>query len=76
MTYTIIASTGTNQPNVVLATVITSYALSSILTGIVFALLGAFRTASLVNFFPRHILIVSLPRCCTSQSPGVRFTVE
>lgn len=57
MTYTIIKTTGTDRPDVVLATVITSYAISSVLTGLVFALLGAFKLGSLVNFFPRHILI-------------------
>lgn len=49
--------TGNENPRVVLATTITSYALSSILTGIVFSVLGAFKLGSLVNFFPRHILI-------------------
>jgi SulP family sulfate permease len=57
MTYTIMAKTGTSQPNVVLATVITSYAVSSIITGVVFFILGAFKLGSLVSFFPRHILI-------------------
>jgi SulP family sulfate permease len=57
MTYTIMARTGTSQPNVVLATVITSYALSSILTGIVFFSLGALKLGSIVSFFPRHILV-------------------
>ena len=50
------AMTGKENPNVVLATVITSYAASAVLTGIVFFLLGAFKLGSLVNFFPRHIL--------------------
>ncbi|KAB8339168.1 hypothetical protein FH972_022103 [Carpinus fangiana] len=57
MTYTIMARTGTSRPEVVLATTITSYAMSSILTGIVFFLLGCFKLGSLVSFFPRHILI-------------------
>lgn len=57
MTYIIMARTGTDKPNVVLATVITSYAISSILTGVVFFTLGAFRLGSLVSFFPRHILV-------------------
>ena len=51
------AKTGTADPKVVLATVITSYAMSSILTGLVFFLLGIFKLGSLVSFFPRHILI-------------------
>ena len=49
--------TGTAHPKVLLATVITSYAISSILTGVVFFILGAFKLGSLVSFFPRHILI-------------------
>lgn len=57
MTYTIMARTGTGDPKVVLATVITSYAISSVLTGLVFFLLGLFKLGSLVSFFPRHILI-------------------
>lgn len=57
MTYTIMAITGTEKRETVFATVITSYAISSILTGIVFFALGAFKLGSLVSFFPRHILI-------------------
>ena len=57
MTFTIISITGRNNPKAVLATTITSFALSSVLTGIVFFVLGAFKLGSLVNFFPRHILI-------------------
>lgn len=51
------ARTGTENPQVVLATTITAFAMSSILTGIVFFLLGAFGLGSVVSFFPRHILI-------------------
>ena len=57
MTYTIMAATGTDRPDVVLATTITSYAISAVLTGLAFFLLGAFKLGSLVSFFPRHILI-------------------
>lgn len=57
MTFTILSITGRNNPKAVLATTITSFALSSVLTGIVFFVLGAFKLGSLVNFFPRHILI-------------------
>lgn len=57
MTYAIMAKTGTSRPDVVLATTITAYALSSVLTGVVFFLLGALKLGSLVSFFPRHILI-------------------
>lgn len=57
MTYTIIARVGTSNPKALMATTITAYAMSSIMTGMVFGILGAFRLGSLVNFFPRHILI-------------------
>ncbi|KAF2401241.1 hypothetical protein EJ06DRAFT_529372 [Trichodelitschia bisporula] len=41
----------------VLATVITSYALSSVLTGVIFLLLSVFKLGDLVSFFPRSILL-------------------
>ncbi|RHZ43933.1 hypothetical protein Glove_801g13 [Diversispora epigaea] len=41
----------------IIATTILSFALSSILTGVVFLLLGAFKLGSLIEFFPRHILV-------------------
>jgi len=40
-----------------MTTTITAFAMSSVLTGVVFFVLGAFKLGSLVNFFPRHILI-------------------
>lgn len=57
MTYTIMARVGPDKPHVVMATVITSFAMSSVITGMVFLILGSFKLGSLVNFFPRHILI-------------------
>ena len=57
MAYSIMASVGREKPETVLATAITAFAASSILTGIVFFVLGAFKLGSLVSFFPRHILI-------------------
>lgn len=39
-----------------------SFAFSSILTGLVFFALGAFRLGSLIGYFPRHILIVRAGR--------------
>lgn len=41
----------------ILATVIVTYAISSVVTGVVFLLLGKLRLGSLVGFFPRHILV-------------------
>jgi sulfate permease, SulP family len=57
MAYMILDEIGTKDPEAVLATVITSYAVSSILTGVVFLLLGALRLGDLVSFFPRSILL-------------------
>lgn len=57
MTYMIIGVMGTDNPDALRATVITSYAMSSILTGIIFFVLGAARLGTLVNFFPHSILV-------------------
>jgi sulfate permease, SulP family len=56
MTYMIMGRMGTGNPDAVRATVITSYAMSSIVTGIVFFALGSARLGTLVNFFPHSIL--------------------
>lgn len=48
---------GEDSPDVVIATTITAYAFSSIITGAIFFLLGKFKLGQLVAFFPRHILI-------------------
>ncbi|PKC10721.1 hypothetical protein RhiirA5_389339 [Rhizophagus irregularis] len=45
------------NPDEVIPTTILSFALSSVLTGIVFLLMGAFKLGSLIEFFPRHILV-------------------
>ncbi len=57
MAFTILNRVGDDNPKSVLATTILSYALSSVLTGIVFFLMGVCRLGSLIGFFPRHILI-------------------
>jgi sulfate permease, SulP family len=57
MAFTILNKVGSDNPKSVLATTILSFALSSILTGIVFFLMGVCRLGSLIGFFPRHILI-------------------
>jgi sulfate permease, SulP family len=57
MAYLILNHVGDEDPRSVMATVITSYAASSILTGIIFLLLGALRLGDLVSFFPRSILL-------------------
>jgi SulP family sulfate permease len=58
----IIASTiareiGENQPEEVIATTLVAFAMSSVLTGLSFFLLGALRLGALIGFFPRHILV-------------------
>ena len=57
MAFTILAKVGEDNPKSVLATTILSFALSSILTGAVFFLMGTCGLGSLIGFFPRHILI-------------------
>lgn len=57
MAFTILHTVGEDNPKSVLATTILCYALSSVLTGVVFFVMGACRLGSLIGFFPRHILI-------------------
>jgi len=57
MAATITDLVGESNPDAVIATTITSYALSSMLTGTVFYLMGKFKFGYLVGFIPRHILI-------------------
>lgn len=53
----IVGLMGTDNPTAVRATVIVSYAMSSILTGLVFFILGSARLGTLVSFFPHSILV-------------------
>ncbi|KAG5949996.1 hypothetical protein E4U53_005580 [Claviceps sorghi] len=48
---------GKDYPDAVIATTIVAYALSSIMTGLVFYLMGKFKFGYMVGFIPRHILI-------------------
>ncbi|QSZ29858.1 hypothetical protein DSL72_004376 [Monilinia vaccinii-corymbosi] len=57
MAFTIMEVVGEGDPEAVIATTITSYAISSILTGIVFFLMGTCGFGYIVGFIPRHILI-------------------
>lgn len=57
MAGTITEMVGEDKPDAVIATTITTYALSSMLTGAVFYLMGKFKFGYLVGFIPRHILI-------------------
>ena len=57
MAFTILQKVGEENAKSVLATTILSFAISAVLTGIVFFLMGACKLGMLVSFFPRHILI-------------------
>ncbi|KAF9267177.1 hypothetical protein L218DRAFT_1063908 [Marasmius fiardii PR-910] len=54
---TIASEIGVERPREVIATTLTAYAISSLLTGLAFVLLGALNLGVLIGFFPRHILV-------------------
>ncbi|KAF2279486.1 uncharacterized protein EI97DRAFT_481955 [Westerdykella ornata] len=57
MAYSIMGKMSGRSDDAIMATVIVSYCLSSIITGLIFLFLGGFKLGNLVSFFPRHILI-------------------
>lgn len=57
MALTITDIVGADQPDAVIATTITAYAASAMVTGSVFYLMGHFQFGYIVGFIPRHILI-------------------
>ncbi|CAK7916773.1 hypothetical protein CAAN3_19S01816 [[Candida] anglica] len=59
MAFSIMNDMGGSDGNsdAIIATTIVTYAISSIVTGIVFFILGKLKLGSLVGFFPRHILV-------------------
>ena len=57
MAFTIVGRVGENNAKAVLATTILSYSMSSVLTGLVFFIMGSCKIGFLIGFFPRHILI-------------------
>lgn len=57
MAFSILAIVGEENPEAVIATTITAYAISSVITGLVFFLMGIFGCGYIVGFIPRHILI-------------------
>ncbi|KAF9072486.1 sulfate transporter family-domain-containing protein [Rhodocollybia butyracea] len=57
MATSIARNIGEDKPAEMIATTIVAYALSSVLTGLSFFLLGALKLGALVGFFPRHILV-------------------
>ncbi|KAH7112026.1 sulfate transporter family-domain-containing protein [Dactylonectria macrodidyma] len=57
MAVTITSAVGEDNSDAVIATTIVSYAISSMVTGLVFYLTGRFKVGYMVGFIPRHILI-------------------
>ncbi|KAK2462413.1 hypothetical protein APHAL10511_005719 [Amanita phalloides] len=57
MANSIATKIGEDHPREIIATTLVAYALSSILTGLSFLLLGALKLGAIVGFFPRHILV-------------------
>lgn len=57
MAFAIMNRIGKDNPQSVIATTILAFSASSVLTGLVFFLMGVFGLGSLIGFFPRHILI-------------------
>ncbi|KAK9439132.1 sulfate transporter family protein [Metarhizium brunneum] len=57
MAQKIMDNVGEDKPDAVIATTIVAYAASSIMTGLVFYLMGRFKFGYMVGFIPRHILI-------------------
>ncbi|KAG5643844.1 hypothetical protein DXG03_009575 [Asterophora parasitica] len=53
----IVSHIGESNPKEVIATTLAAYALSAIMTGLTFFLLGALKLGVLIGFFPRHILV-------------------
>jgi SulP family sulfate permease len=48
---------GEDRPREIIATTLVAYAMSSVLTGLSFLLLGALKLGTIIGFFPRHILV-------------------
>ena len=57
MAFTILHRVGEENPKSVRATTILAFSTSSVITGIVFYLMGRFKVGALIGFFPRHILL-------------------
>ena len=45
------------QDEAIISTTMMAFAFSSVLTGLVFFALGAFKLGAMVGYFPRHILV-------------------
>lgn len=57
MAFAIMNRIGKDNPQSVIATTILAFSVSSVMTGLVFFLMGVCGLGSLIGFFPRHILI-------------------
>jgi len=57
MAFTVLQEIGRDKPEAVIATTITAYAISSVVTGLAYFLLGYLKFGYLIGFIPRHILI-------------------
>ncbi|KAI9490568.1 sulfate transporter family-domain-containing protein [Zychaea mexicana] len=53
----IVLYVGEEHKQEIIASTMVAFAISSIMTGVAFFLLGAFNLGSLIGFFPRHILV-------------------
>ena len=53
----IVRVVGEDNGAAIVPTTMVAFALSSILTGLLFLLLGVFRLGVLISYFPRHILV-------------------
>lgn len=52
-----LANGRSNNDKAILATIMLAYALSTIVTGLLFLVIGIFKLGNIVQFFPRHILV-------------------
>ena len=57
MAFTIMGRMSGEDSKAIIATTVLSYAISSVLTGVVFWIMGKYRLGTLMGFFPRHILV-------------------
>ncbi|OBZ83165.1 Uncharacterized protein C24H6.11c [Choanephora cucurbitarum] len=53
----IVSVVGSDRPDVAIPSTVVAFAMSSIMTGLAFFLLGALKLGKLIGFFPRHILV-------------------
>ena len=71
MAMTILERVGEDNPKAVLATTVLSFALSSVLTGAVFFLMGACKLGSLIGFFPVSTKAYGPKRPLLTRNSGI-----